>query len=99
MFFCVCPLIFETNTVQYQVRSTIFLNREYCVLEISNVSRSVRKPYLRASYHVYKIGCFLVPGIFLPVAQLFVIVIENILRGCVGNLTRDSVGATAKALI
>ena len=37
--------------------------------------------YLRASYHVYKIGCLLVRGISLPAAQLFVIVIENILRG------------------
>ena len=34
--------------------------------------------YLRASYHVYKIGCLLVRGIPLPVAQLCVIVIENI---------------------
>ena len=39
--------------------------------------------YLRASYHVYKIGCLLVRGISLPAAQLFVIIIENILRGCV----------------
>ena len=54
---------------------------------ISNVPRSVRKPYLRASYHVYKIGCFLVRGISLPAAQLFVIAIENILWGG-GNLTR-----------
>ena len=45
--------------------------------EISNVPRSVRKPYLRASYHVYKIGCLLVRGISLPVAQLFVIAIEK----------------------
>ena len=51
--------------------------------EISNVPRSVRKPYLRTSYHVYEIGCFLVRGIFLPIAQLFVIAIETILRGCV----------------
>ena len=43
---------------------------------IVNVSRSVRKPYLRVSHHVYKIGRFLVRGISLPVAQLFVIVIE-----------------------
>ena len=57
--------------------------------EMSNVPRSVGKLYLRASYHVYKIGCFLVRGISLPAAQLFVIVIENILRGGgVGNLTR-----------
>ena len=55
--------------------------------KISNVPRSVRKPYLRASYHVYKIGCFLVCGICLPAAQLFVIAIENTLQGCVGNLT------------
>ena len=31
---------------------------------------------------------FLVRGISLSAAQLFVIAIENILRGCVGNLTR-----------
>ena len=44
--------------------------------------------YFRASYHVYNIGCLLERGISLPAAQLFVIAIENILRGCVGNLTR-----------
>ena len=54
---------------------------------ILNVPRSVRKPYLRASYHVYKIGCLLVRGISLPAAQLFVIAIESILRGGGGNLT------------
>ena len=59
---------------------------------ISNVSRSVRKPYLCASYHVYKIGCLLVRGISLPAAQLFVIAIENILLGGVGNLTRGKGG-------
>ena len=37
--------------------------------------------------YVHNIDCFLVRGISLPVAQLFVIAIENILRGCVGNLT------------
>ena len=43
--------------------------------------------YLRVSYHIYKIGCFLVRGISLPSVQLFVIAIENILQGGVGNLT------------
>ena len=57
----------------------IFDVREDCVNGISNVLRSVRKPF-RASYHVYKIGCFLVRGISLLAAQLFVIAIENILR-------------------
>ena len=56
--------------------------------EILNVPRSVHKPYLLPSYHI--IGCFLVHGISIPVAQLFVIAIENILRGCVGNLTRTA---------
>ena len=37
------------------------------------------------SYHVYKTGCLLVRGISLPAAQLFVIAIENILRGGVGG--------------
>ena len=41
--------------------------------------------YLRASYHVYKIGCLLVRGISLPVAQRFLIAIENILRGVCGQ--------------
>ena len=50
---------------------------------------SVNPLYLRASYHVYKIGCVLARGIPLPAAQLFVIAIENILRGGVGNLTSD----------
>ena len=36
---------------------------------ISNVPQSVRKSYLRASYHVYKIGCLLVRGISFPAAQ------------------------------
>ena len=69
--------------------SRIFLNQEYCVGRISNVLWSVRKLYLQASYHVYIIGCFLARGISLPAAQLFVIAIENILRGRgdVGNLT------------
>ena len=40
--------------------------------------------YLRASYHVYKIGCMLVRGISLLAAQMFVIVIENMYPpGCV----------------
>ena len=57
---------------------------------ISNVPRSVlRDMYLRASYRVYKIDCLLVRGISLPAVQLFVIAIENILRGGVGNLTRE----------
>ena len=54
-----------------------------------SISRSVRKAYLRASYHIYKIGCLLVRSISLPAAQLFVIAVENILRVCGGgNLTR-----------
>ena len=40
---------------------------------------------------LYKIGCFLVRGISFPAAQLFVIAIENILRGGVVNLTRSTV--------
>ena len=51
--------------------------------------------YLRASYHVYKIGCLLVRGVSLPAAQLFVVAIQNILLGggvCVGNLTRPPSG-------
>ena len=53
---------------------------------------SVRKPYLLASYHVsIYFDWFLVCGISLPAAQLFVIAIENILRGCVGKLTRSLV--------
>ena len=35
--------------------------------------------------YVYKIGCFLVRGISLPVAQLFVIAIQNILLGGCGQ--------------
>ena len=57
------------------------MNREYQLSEILNVSQAVRKPYLCASYHVYKIGCLLVRIIFLPAVQLFVITIENILGG------------------
>ena len=41
--------------------------------------------YLRVSYHVYKIGCLLVRCIALPVVQLFVIAIENILQGVCGQ--------------
>ena len=68
------------------MRSTIFNKWEDYVVEILNVLQSVRKPYLRASYHVYKICCFLVRGISLPATQLFVIAIENILRGRCGQL-------------
>ena len=53
--------------------------------EISNVPWSVRKPYLRVSYYVYKIGCLLVRGISFPSAQLFVVAIENILWGVCGK--------------
>ena len=50
--------------------------------EILNVSWSVlRDTSVRVIMYLYKIGCFLVRGISLPVAQLFVIAIENILRG------------------
>ena len=49
----------------------------------------ISKPYLRASYHVYKIGCLLVRGISLPVAQLFVIAIENILREVCGQFNKS----------
>ena len=56
--------------------------------EISNILRSVRKPYFRANYHVYKIGCLLVRGISLSVAQLFLIVIESILRGVCGQFNK-----------
>ena len=63
----------------------IFLNRKYCVSKILNVSRSVCKPYLRASYHVYKIGYLLVRDISLPAAQLSMIAIESILRGGKGG--------------
>ena len=41
--------------------------------------------YLRASYHVHKIGCLLVRDIPLPAAQLFVIAIQNILLGVCGH--------------
>ena len=47
-------------------------------LSVSPISGRV---IIRASYHVYKIGCLLVRGISLPAAQLFVIAIESILRG------------------
>ena len=46
------------------------------MFEIRNLNSVCPSGYLRASYHVYKIDCFLVHGISLPVAQLFVIVIE-----------------------
>ena len=88
-----------SRRTQYSTKSEVqyFYSWEYCGLDISNVSRSVRKPYLRATYHVHKIGYLLVCGISLPVTQLFVIAIENLLQGvCVGNLTR--VNETAQGL-
>ena len=39
-----------------------------------------------------KIGCLLVRGIFLPAAQLFVIAIEDILRGVCGQFNYVAVG-------
>ena len=42
---------------------------------------SGRKTYLQASYHVYKIDCLLVRGIFLPVTQLFVVAVLRISAG------------------
>ena len=85
-FFCWHPNTYSKRK-QYKVRDKIFDIRENCVNGISNVSRSFRKLYLRANYHVYKSCCFLVRGISLPAANLFVIAIENILRVGVGNLT------------
>ena len=46
----VCTLIFETKPI-LSPKYDIF-NWECCVGEISNVSWSVRKPYLRVRYHV-----------------------------------------------
>ena len=44
--------------------------------------------YFRASYHVYNIGCLLERGISLPAAQLFVIVIKNVLWGVCGQFNK-----------
>ena len=84
---CVGTRIFETNNaILHKSKVQCFHNWEYRVGTISNVPRSVRKPYLRASYHVvYKVGCLLMRGISLPVAQLFVIAIESILLGAGGG--------------
>jgi len=63
---------------------TLFLLKQYTpttLVKGSSTCSSVN-PHLRARYHVY-FDWFLVRGISLPVAQLFVIVIESILRrGC-----------------
>ena len=48
---------------------------------------SIREPYLRVTLSVICFDWFLVRGISLPVTQLFVIAIENILRWGVINLT------------
>ena len=76
----VCTLIFEMNNV---ILSPKYNNFDSGVLCCQNFECSAVCPsrYLRASYHVYKIGCLLVHGISLPTAQLFVIAIENILQG------------------
>ena len=87
-------LVFETNNVILSPKYNIFESGVLCCRNFERLftqllcSRSVRKPYFRASYRVYKIGCLRVRGISLLVAQLFVIAIENILWVCVGNLTR-----------
>jgi len=89
----VCTLILEMNNAILSPKYNIFGSGVLCCRNFERLfpqlscSRSVREPYLRASYHVYKIGCLLVCGISLPAAQLFLIAIENILRGSVGNLT------------
>ena len=83
----VCTLIFETDNAILSPKYNIFESGElYCRDFECPVVCSLG--YLRTSYHVYKIGYFLVRGTSLPAAQLFVIAIENILRGWVGNLTR-----------
>ena len=63
--------------------NNIILSPQYNILQLGGLAvwDFSRKLYLRASYHVYKIGCLLVRDISLPAAQLFVIAIENILRG------------------
>ena len=87
---CIDTLIFETNNIILcKSEVPIFSIWEYCVVKISNVSRSVCKLYLRASYHVYKIGCLLVRGISLSAVQLFVIAIENILWGRCGQFNKS----------
>ena len=73
--------------------SNIFSNREYCVYEISNVPRSVlRDISVRVIMYIKLVVSNLVRGISLHAAQLFVIAIENILRGCVGNITSYGLG-------
>ena len=87
--FCLHPNI-RDKYCKTKSEVKIFSNQEYQLYEISNVLWSVRKPYLRASYHVYKIDYLLVRDISLPAMQFFVIAIENILRECVCNLTSQS---------
>ena len=76
----VCTLIFEMYNVILSPKYNIF---ELGVLCCQNFECSAVCPsgYLPESYHVYKLGCLLLHGIALPAAQLFVIAIENILRG------------------
>ena len=57
------------------------------------MSRDLSVNYISVQVIMYmKIGCFLVRGASLPAAQLFVIVIENILRGGYGQFNENDNG-------
>ena len=83
----------ESNTnseIRYLIIETIMLTGFWLFAQLF-LSRSVRKPYLRASYHVYiLIGSWCAVFPFLPRnCSWLPLIIENILRRGVGNLTRE----------
>ena len=90
---CVCILIFEAKAILTPKYNIQILG----VLCVRNkpISRSVLcATYLRASSPVNCFDWFLVRSVLLPSAQSFVITIEIIRRGCVGNLTRETAGGS-----
>ena len=82
----VCTLIFETNNA--------ILSPKYNIFIIGSIScprfqmfRGLSVNPISCRVIMYIRLAVMVRDISLPVAQLFVIAIENILRGDVGNLT------------
>ena len=63
-------------------------NHSFCLLSYF-LSRSVRKPYLRVSYHVYIFDWFLVRGGPFPSHNCLSLSLNIFSGGDVGNLTRS----------
>ena len=85
---CWAPTIQDKSNINSEVQYSI-IGRTTYVFKILNVSRSVRKPYLRASHHVcILIGCWCTAFPFLRRNCLWLpLRVSSIIQRAVGNLT------------